>query len=301
MAIIILTAFFLPSNAQPVTNRKPDGLAVSTGNLYFTSHDNTGAAVWRASQSSVPGREGILYWEVGATFGDITLAKVGNDYFGYFFAKKAGVITIRRVPLGGGTVTVLATVTGVDVANSHHNLVNDGSELFWQTSTSICKMPINGGAVTVLDRTQTNTPTAGIEWQYNRIVYADGREIRYVPVSGTTTLPQTRRIAIAPNRVTTLHTGSSYVFWGEQNGAVRRILNGATAATTLQPASSFIPVAIANDGEAYAWSECGSNSCALRASFSRPPALEAGTYWLSLLTGRNIFWGGATGVNHSQF
>lgn len=64
-----------------VSSRKPDGMILSEGNLYFTSHDAAGAAVWRTAQSSVPGQEAILYWEAGATFGDIVFAKVDGVFF----------------------------------------------------------------------------------------------------------------------------------------------------------------------------------------------------------------------------
>src|SRR5258708_37913436 len=67
-----------------VSSRKPDGLILSTGNLYFTSPDAAGATVWRTAQSSIPGQEGVLYWEPGARFGDIVFAQVDGSFFGYF-------------------------------------------------------------------------------------------------------------------------------------------------------------------------------------------------------------------------
>ena len=97
------------THAQQVSSRKPSGLVLSTGNLYFTSHDAAGAAVWRTSQTSVPGQEGVLYWEQGAKFGDIVFAQVNGVFFGYFFAQKAGVIRIKRVPLSSiSTDAILA-------------------------------------------------------------------------------------------------------------------------------------------------------------------------------------------------
>ena len=108
-----------------VSFRKPDGLILSTGNLYFTSHDASTASVWRTAQSSSPGQEILLYCEPGATFGDIVYAQVDGIWWGYFFAT-AGVVTIKRVPLTGGAATVLATLTNIDAVNSHRNLVTDG-------------------------------------------------------------------------------------------------------------------------------------------------------------------------------
>ena len=49
-----------------VSFRKPDGLILSTGNLYFTSHDANFGTVWRMAQSAVPGQEILLYSALGA-------------------------------------------------------------------------------------------------------------------------------------------------------------------------------------------------------------------------------------------
>jgi hypothetical protein len=74
-------------------------------------------------------------------------------------------VQIKRVPLTGGAATVIATVTNVDVANTHRSMVTDGVALYWQDDVTIKKVPIGGGAVTVLDGGSPNTPTAGIELQ----------------------------------------------------------------------------------------------------------------------------------------
>jgi hypothetical protein len=62
-----------PSTSELVSYRNPDGLILSTGNLYFTYHDAATASVWRAAQSALPGQEILLYSEPGARFGDIVL------------------------------------------------------------------------------------------------------------------------------------------------------------------------------------------------------------------------------------
>src|SRR5437879_3662532 len=115
--------------AAPANNlvsfHKPDGLILSEGNIYFTSHDAALATVWRTAQGSSPGHESVIYCEPGARFGDIVFAKVGGSFFGYFFATtgNGATITIKRIPLSGGAATVLATITYVDIANSHRNLI----------------------------------------------------------------------------------------------------------------------------------------------------------------------------------
>src|SRR3984893_1639290 len=184
------------STSELVSYRNPDGLILSTGNLYFTYHDAATASVWRAAQSALPGQEILLYSEPAARFGDIVFAQVDGAFFGYFFAQSAGAtITIKRVSLTGGAATVLTTVTDIDVANSHRNLVTDGVNLYWQDVQSVRKMPIRGGAVTVLDQATPNTPTAGLALQNGNVIYASVTAIRFLPVGGATT-PQSARTSV---------------------------------------------------------------------------------------------------------
>jgi hypothetical protein len=286
-----------------VSLRKPDGLILSTGNLYFTSHDAAGATVWRTSQTSVPGQESVLYWEPGARFGDIVFAQVDGNFFGYFFAQNAGVITIKRVSLTGGAATVLATITNVDVANSHRNLLTDGVNLYWQDDRAVRKIPIRGGAVTVIDPSTPNTPTAGLALQNGNIIYASVADIRFVPPNGAVTAPSVRTIATASSRVTTLNAAANGVFWGEQGGAVRRRVGSTT--TTLQPGGA-VPTSISANGStaaaAQAWTQCGS-PCQLRFVFSAVNSTRTiGTDALGVtVVGRNIFWGDSAGVHRQGF
>jgi len=202
-----------PSISELVSYRNPDGLILSTGNLYFTYHDDATASVWRMAQSAVPGQEILLYSEPGVRFGDIVFAQVDGAFSGYFFSTSGGAaVTIKRVPLTGGPATVLATVTDIDVANSHRNLVTDGVNLYWQDVHSVRKMPIHGGVVTVLDEASPNTPTAGLALQNGNLIYASVTAIRFVPVGGTTTPPSARTIATAAERVTALHSVLGFIY-----------------------------------------------------------------------------------------
>jgi hypothetical protein len=289
-----------------VSSRKPDGLILSTGNLYFTSHDDAGAAVWRMAQTSIPGEEGVLYWEAGATFGDIVFAQIDGNFFGYFFAEGAGGITIKRVPLAGGNATVLATVTNVDIANSHRNLVTDGVNLYWQDVSSVRKMPIGGGSVTVLDTASPNTPTAGLALQDARIIYASVADIRFVPTSGAITAPSVRTIATASSRVTALYAVSNGVYWGEQGGAVQ--LKVGTTTTTLPSTPGFVPTSISTNGltagAAQAWTQCASQSCRLQfasPSTNFPLAIGADALGVTVTSSGNVFWGDAAGVHRLVF
>jgi hypothetical protein len=288
---------------QLVSFRKPDGLILSTGNLYFTSHDASSATVWRTSQTSLPGQEIVLFWEAGARFGDIVFAQVGGNFFGYFFAQKGGVITIRRIPLTGGNSTVLTTMNNVDVANSHRNLVTDGVNLYWQDDRAVRKMPIGGGAVTVLDQATPNTPTAGIALQGNRIIYASVRDIRFVPTSGAITSPLFRTIATAGSTVTALHAVSNGVYWGERNGFVR--LKVGTTIKTLPATANLIPTSISSNGftagAMEVWTQCGGQSCRLHiqtpVTSGASIPIGADALGVTVLSSGKIFWGDAAGVH----
>lgn len=293
--------------AQQVSSRKPSGLILSTGNLYFTSHDAAGAAVWRTSQTSVPGQESILYWEQGAKFGDIVFAQVNGVFFGYFFAEKGGVISIKRVPLSGGNAITLANVTSIDIANSRRNLLTDGINLYWQDADSVNKMPVGGGAVTVLDQTTPSTPTAGILLQNNRIIYASVDKIIAVPTGGAITSPLVRTLATAGSRVTALHAGPDGIYWGEQNGAVRR-KNGSVI-TTLAT-SGPIATSISTDAilaPPRGWTQCASSACQLRVDLltgNGSTAIGSDALGLSVRSsGGNVlmFWGDAAGVHRKRF
>ena len=306
----LLVALVAAASAHAQTGlvcfRKPDGLILSTGNLYFTSHAANTASVWRAAQGAIPGQEILLFSEPDARFGDIVFANVDGTFFGYFFAEKAGVITIRRVPLTGGAATVLTTVTNVDVANSHRNLVTDGVNLYWQDVAAIRKMPIRGGAVTVLDATTPNTPTAGIALRNGNVIYASVTAIRFVPVGGAITPPSARTIVTASDRVTALHAVSNGVYWGEQNGAVRLRVGSTT--TTLPSTPGLVPTSISTNGftagGAQAWTQCGSQSCRLQFAFpvlNSSQAIGADALGVTVTSSGTVFWGDAAGVHRQVF
>ena len=296
-----------PANTL-VSFHKPDGLILSEGNIYFTSHDAALATVWRTAQGSSPGHESVIYCEPGARFGDIVFAKVGGSFFGYFFATtgNGATITIKRIPLSGGAATVLATITNVDIANSHRNLIADGVDLFWQDDTHIRKMPIGGGAITVLDTTSPNTPTAGLALQVDRIIYASVVDVRFVHKTGDITTPQVRTIARASSPVTALHAVSNGVYWGERGGAVR--LKVGSTVTTLPSIAGLVTTSISTNGftagGAQAWTQCGAQTCRMQFAFPATnfsAAIGAGAFGVTVTSSGNVFWGDAAGVHRQTF
>jgi hypothetical protein len=306
-AEVLYTSPFSPASTL-VSARKPDGMILSEGNLYFTSHDASTATVWRTAQTSNPGQERALYSERGARFGDIVFAKVNGSFFGYFFATtgKGATITIKRVPLTGGTATVLKTITNVDIANSHHNLVTDGISLFWQDDQAIRKMPIGGGNVTALDAVSPNTPTAGLALQGNRIIYASVRDIRYVPKIGAITSPAVRTIATAAEMVTALFAVSNGVYWGERSGAVR--LKVGNQVTTLPSIAGLLPTSIGTNGftagAEQAWTQCAGSTCRMQFAFpvtNFTSSIGADAFGVTITSSGNVFWGDAAGVHRQTF
>jgi hypothetical protein len=303
----------VPAQDSFVSFRPPDGLVLSTGNLYFTSHDSAGASVWRADQNSVPGKEILLYWEAGARFGDIVFAQVDGVFFGYFFAETTATFkgfTIKRVPLTGGTATVLANIGDeMDIENSHRNLVTDGANLYWQDGSAIRKMPIRGGAIVKLDPVNPNTPTAGIELQNgSQIVYASVQNIRFVPISGTNTTPESRTIAVAASRVTALHAVSNGTYWGDQGPDTGSLHLRVAGVNTTLPGPSGIVTSISTKGPAaggsQAWTVCSGDSCRLRLVF---PSLNSSTVignnalGVTVTSSGTVFWGDAAGVHRKVF
>jgi hypothetical protein len=242
----------------------------------------------------------------GARFGDIVFAQVDGAFWGYFFSSSGGATaTIKRVPLTGGAATLLATVADVDVANSHRNLVTDGVNLYWQDAQSVRKMPIRGGSVTVLDETSPNTPTAGLALQNGNVVYASVTAIRSVPVGGATSPPSARTIFTASERVTALHSVLSFIYWGEESGAIRVVTTSGSGAETISTVPGFIPTSISTSvhGGVYAqaWTQCDANSCRLHFDI---PSGEDSLYVIggdaigvSVTSSGNVFWGDATGVH----
>jgi hypothetical protein len=302
-----------------VSLRQPDGLILSTGNLYFTSHEHVGgstnAYVWRTAQSAVPGQEAQLYKENVALFGDIVFAQVGGAFFGYFFAtpRIGEPVVIKRVPLTGGPATIVPAgpavhIGFIDIFNTHRNLVTDGAYLYWQNHSSVQKIPIGGGDITVLDDAPTSTPTAGLALQGKNLIYASENHIRFVPTDGSTILPpHLRTIVTAATRVTALHAVDNGAYWGEESGAVK--VKVGTTVTTLPSTPGLVPTSISTNGRtagaAQAWSQCGGSSgCKLHfayPSWNSSSAIGTRALGVTVTSASNVFWGDDAGVHRQVF
>lgn len=295
---------------QPMVSfRAPDGMILSTGNIYFTTHDAAGAHVFRTGQTSLPGQEIEIYHEPpGSRFGDIVFANVGGVFFGYFFATNgSGSATIKRILLTGSAVAAVLTppINDIDIANSHHNLVTDGAFLYWQDGSAIQKMPIGGGAITALDFVSPNTPTAGVYLSNGNIIYASVNALRYVPVGGSIVNPLFRTIANDATTITTILPVANGNYWGDRNGKV--FLRIGSTTYTIQN-TGLLPGSMGTNGYtaggALVWTQCASTTCQLVfdfPSFHSTIAIAGNALGASINSAGNVFWGDNSGVHRLVF
>jgi hypothetical protein len=269
-----------PAGASAATTQlahsKPNGLAPSTGNLYWTSDSTayrvqpSGAItvvytghVWRASKSNVPGHEIQLYSEAHdypVDFQSITWALVGGQYYGYFVAnyKSLGISQIKRVSLAGGAATTLVTSPA---AIGARDLVNDGSYLYWADAGGIRKMPIGGGPVTTL---VAGTTFSHVGLDATRVFYASGASIMTVAkAGGTPSVFVTASSAIRAMYVLPQNPNTQ-VYWGEANGAVHSYPSYVTTYQAPAPGVSISSVSVGTTnsfGSWVMWGQCVSGSC----------------------------------------
>jgi hypothetical protein len=299
----LISASVIPGSY--VSYHRPDGMILSTGNLYFTSHDVFGAHVFRTAQTSIPGQEIELYHETaGSRFGDIVFANVNGVYYGYFWAQNGANATIKRILLTGSQVATVLTppINDIDIVNSHHNLATDGVNLYWQEATAIKKMSVNGGPIVTLDPCTPNTPTAGVYLNNGNIIYASVNAVRFVPTSGAITSPFVRTIATANTTVTAILPVANGTYWGDRNGAIQLRLGSVTY--TIQANTGLVPTSIGTNGYtaggALVWTECASTTCQMRFDFPAGnwvSAVANDAIGAAITSGGSVFWGDDLGVH----
>jgi hypothetical protein len=236
-----------------VARRVVDGIVLSTANIYFTAHDNdAGARVFRTAQSAIPGNESELCHEPSCRFGDIVFAKVDDVFYGYFFALTGGVTTIRRIPLApapGQVAEIIGPpIADIDIVSSHGNLVTDGSFLYWQSDTAINRIPVRGGAVTVLDTTPLTRPVAGLQLVGPSVIYAVDRVVHHVPKDGSAITPPNLRVVFSAAAGVVAHstTQQGFMYVAERDGAIEgHSPNGNQA---IQGPGAAAITSIASDG-----------------------------------------------------
>jgi hypothetical protein len=236
-----------------------DGMVLSTANIYFTAHDNNVARVFRTAQSAIPGQEAELCQELNCRFGDIVFANVDDVFYGYFFALAGGMTTIRRIPLApqpGQVAEIIGPpIADIDIVSSHGNLVTDGSFLYWQSDTAINRMPVRGGAVTVLDATPLTRPVAGLRLVGGNLIYAVDRVGHHVPTDGSAITPPSLRVAFTTDTgvVAFAPAQGGFIYVAERNGAIVAHSGIGSGQVTQAPGAAFI-TSLAYD-VALAWTQ----------------------------------------------
>jgi hypothetical protein len=245
-----------------------DGMVLSTANIYFTAHDNAGARVFRTAQSATPGQETELCHEPNCRFGDIVFARVDDVFYGYFFALADGMTTIRRIPLapqpGQAAEVIGPAAADIDIVSSHGNLVTEGSFLYWQSDTAINKMPIRGGAVTVLDMPPLTRPATGLHLIGPNLIYAVDRVVYYVPADGTAITPPSLRVVftVATGVVSCAPLVGS-IFVADRNGAIVWHSDSGSGQVKQNSGAAFV-TSMAYDGAhvAFAWTQMAATQIA---------------------------------------
>jgi hypothetical protein len=313
-----------------ISNSPPDGIAYSTGNVYFTTHYTEWvfggwapgriifphpvqvAAVKRTGKYSVPGQEITLWSEIGSRFGDVVWALVDGTFYGYFFAQNLSTaqVTIKRVPLAGGTAVDVAGGIGnnIDIVNGHHLLDTDGTNLYWQDVSTVRSMPIGGGPQTILDSYSPMTPNAGISVVGGNVYYASSNSVIYVPTTGSALPPSSRTLfSTATSRIVTLtavpYGSDTMVAWGMDDSSGAFLLAGTMVG--IKPVDGFLATSLAQTGgEAFAYTECNNSGCNLGGSMFGTNAVSSGAFGLGIdsstpgtITG---FWGDVSGVHRTS-
>jgi hypothetical protein len=335
-----LAVFTAPAEAQInytnrlISSRQPDGMILSTGNIYFTTHDQCGGHVWRTAQWSKPGQEIQIYADNASQFSDIVFAKVDGTFYGYFLAAtsplphfcqvRAGVhgvvqrsaiqhnvvhqgpmhltYSIKSIHLdGSGTAMTLKVLSNVDIEKGHRNLVTDGSFLYWQDTTSVRRMPIGGGPDIALDTIASDMPTAGLSLNDKNLYYASGNAIYSVQKDGAAS-----GALVTPTlaRVTTLQAvWNGDVYWGQQDGSVCARFDGHIV--ELAPSRPVVPTSITTfppNSQVALTTQCDASSCELRYDGGKNVAgapVGAGALGLTAPEQVFLYWGDAAGIHES--
>jgi hypothetical protein len=293
------------------------GFIASTGNLYFTSaynneFDPDTASFYRTSKSGTPGSERLLYQESGDRpgnyfFGRPVWAYTNGTYYGYFAANYSdfGVYTsqIKRIPLAGGSAVTLAYAP--DYIGGQ-DLVTDGSRLFWADRRGIRSMPIEGGAI------QTLVPVSGsarvlIGLDATHLYYTLGTSLyRILKAGGPSTALATASKTITAIWVDTRYgtTGLWAVFWGEKDGAVRRIGTSGYLTTYRDSYPGRDITSVGYTGIGLLWIECtqpGNSYCNIRKNYGTPVA-DGGVGARNLQwDSTSFYWVGSGSIRRSVY
>lgn len=213
-------------------------IAVDATHLYWTE---TGKVV------SIPLAGGT---PVVLATGGLPGALAIDGSFVYFAERNSPNQAIKRVPLGGGTVTTLASLPGV----SPVDLAINATHLYYISNTSagpntgaVVKIPLAGGAPITLASSQPNPQAIAIDGSN---VYWTGGDLMTLALTGGT--PTSLFTGLGSNSFGLTSDGSS-VFWTNSTGG--KLSKGAAAGTSLivLASSQPTPAALAMDATTIYW------------------------------------------------
>ena len=231
------------------TPEEPSGLAVDSSQAYFAGR---GAAVSKVPLAGgTPTLLGAPTCDDAGPCGGPYAPLVIDATHAYFADVAAGSFggAVYKVPLAGGTVTLLAALTSADAGppSPAYNLARDATSIYYPNGAGVWKIPIAGG-----------TPTNLAPGNPAQIVTIDATNAYSAMLSDG----QIRTVPIAGGASTALYSGAganslvvkgSNLYWTTSTGAVMTGPAAGGTATTITsgpPAVGVSAIAV-EDGVIY--------------------------------------------------
>jgi hypothetical protein len=116
-----------------------------------------------------------------------------------------------------------------------------------RANTAINKLPIRGGAVTVLDTTPLTRPATGLHLIGPNLIYAVVRIVYHVPADGSAITPLNLRVVFTvATGVVSCAPWVGSIFLADRNGAIVWHSDSGSGEVKQQPGAAFITVHPAN-------------------------------------------------------
>lgn len=194
-------------------------------------------------------------------FNGLAVANVAGIRYVYFVLNKwvsstRMVSYINRVPAEGGPVDGISNALPIGM----NDLKTDGTHLYWADRERIRKIPVTGGAPTILAAVENLPYVKQVGLDGNFVYYNRGNngELIYrVPKAGGREQIQ----AIAASTVTDIFVsetdGRTTLYWSEMDGSVKSLQLGTSEVLKHQdPIPDTKATSVAFDGTRVLWANC---------------------------------------------